>query len=1193
MRLDSRLVLALRSRRRDSLRGWTRGATVAGCMLLAACGGSGSSLFNDNTATEEGDFVVKSVFPSSGQVWQLNRPIEINFSKGVSFDSVTPASISIFEELTNAPALGQFVLVNNTTVEFQPSCPTSSQAPGLQPGGKTYVISIASGSEATATTVKTSDGKPLKSGKVVKFQTPIPANPNDPFDPILYYDPKVNQGPLVIQDTQFFPAEYLPKIVTISSDGTESSANFTNGSIPQNKFVGPNCYFLFTFDQPILPSPQNVSQTNLSLRFDTGGGVYSSIPTEVELISNCVNGVAQVRIRPLGLLPAGRKVRLVVSPGFSDIKGETNFFAANVPAAATEEPTVTLAATPDYDAIIEHFDTTATQDPNPGFIEPGAAWGTECSLEAAFSFGGQETDLELVVNTGTEIVIDTSSTVLTLLNSIGSPVQSTFQGGNIYLRKLTIKTGGRIRGQGPNPLRFFVNETVRIENNATLTVEGTNAKDVNTLLTAASFSEAGGAGNCGGGDGGLGNPITSQSCPQGGPGSGPFNSPAGGGGGGESALVANSGSTGQPCYEVEDLHPAGGGGGTYMTRGEPGYQGTDGTYNLGSCSVPTGVSAVNPTTFPKGGVSGPTPFINATVTDNFYGSMLQKQAVLSLSTTVGGGTQLKTTSQFPTFFSAADVGRFVAVYKATTTQSWEDGTANCTNSPEDPSLCQRSRVQVRRIATFNAPDTVTLAAPTLPTNATLGDLVVVLGTGGQVGGELLQLLGGQGGGGGGNAIYSTTFPNPNYANQDRKGAGGGGGGGVAEIRALGDVLIFGIVDASGGNGGAGENTIGFDRIGGGGGGGAGGSIVVESSTKVTLFSGATSAQFLARGGRRGSGSYGSQKDAGPPPANPNGLGHGGRGGKGLLQIHGPDPSQVVFGTNQPQNSNFDPNPLVHFSTFGAQSRSRSTWFDAGSGLAPGFPQYQSFAGTICPPAPTPCGLSGEVITANSGLIQPLAAVASGAVPAAQVTGPDVIVLPAADVLVPTNAKAAEPLTMLGDLIRVTTNSGQNFGEIIGVSVDTKGTLSTLDDEFIFTTDNAKEINCGGVLEPSPHQQPLNQDLGANVPWAIIPRYFFISTVTTAGTVNDFIPSPTQPGGARVQILFQGADADINGNVDTTTIAPDPLTDPFGTPDLTLLAGKRFIRFTVSFNIAATPGSSPSPSSPRPQVKFLKIPFRFN
>lgn len=1179
------------------------GAFLTALAALPGCNSGGSSLFNNFPGSGPGaskaDFVVTSVLPVEGQTWQLNRPIEITFSRAVNFASVTAASLSIYQQSTNAPALGHYTLVNSKTIQFQPACPTSTTPPGLAPGGLTYVISIPASSTPTSTTISSSDGTSLKSGKTLTFKTPIPANPNDPFDPSLYYDTKVNQGPQVILVPPDDPN--VPKIVTTHSDGTVTTTNFVNGSVPPNKFVGPSVYFLFTFNQPILPSPANVSSTNLLLQFEdlaAGPGVYSNVPCSLDLISNCVNGLAKLKVTPLGLLPAGRRLRFVVQPSFSDIKGETNFFATPVPSLALTEPVVQGPATPDYDAIIEDFTSTANLDLNAEFAIPDANWGAQNSLEAAFSFGGQESPLELVVNNGQEIVIDTSSTVLQLLDPLGSPVQVSFSGGNIYLRRLTVRTGGRIRGQGPNPLRFYVNETVRIENNGFIQVNGASGKDIATLLTAAAFTEPGGAGQCGGGDGGTGNPVTSQSTPKGGPGFGPFNSPSGGGDGGESALVGLAINLGTPppaCFDVEDRHPAGGGGGSYMTRGEAGYVGTNGTYpQVGTCWVALGVSAINPNTLPLGGAAGPQPFLNTNPADDFLGKMLQKQGTIQSGATVGAQTQITMTAQFANFFSASDVGRFAALYKATATSSWEDGTSSCNTSPEDLALCPRSRLQVRRITAVGPTNNIaTLSAPTTPTQPQIGDQCVVLGTGPTVVGELQQALGGQGGGAGGNAVQSLTFPNPNYAFQDRKGAGGGGGGGILEIRALGAVLIFGGLEANGGNGAAGENTIGIDRIGGGSGGGSGGTIIIESSTNVTLFSGASNALIFARGGRRGAGAFGGVGSPLPGTGSTGaGLGRGGRGGKGLVQIHGPSPADVVFGTNQPSNSNFDPNPLVLFTTYGAQSVARSKWFDTGSGLAAGFPQYSTIIPAICPTGQPLCGNPGQVATDSSGNTLVLPQVASGTVANSKVTSFDTIFLPVSDVLVATNQKAIEPLTMLGDVIQLTTLNGTNSGGIVGVALDNKGTASPADDEFIFTTDNTKQDASGNT----PNPVALNSALPPVVAWKLIPRYFQASTFSPVDGVMkyDFVPPPSQPNGVRMQLFFQGADAvALTGAVDPASIVPDPLVDPFGTPDLTILNTKRFVRFTGLFNIAASPGSSPSPSSPIPRLSFVKIPFRFN
>lgn len=1166
------MSLALRTRRalHDSRIGAIL-TLVAGALITGCGGGGGSSLFNNfpngGGGTDPGDFVVESIVPQQGQIWEVNRPITITFSNAVKFSSISPASISIFEKGTNKAALGQFSLQNTKTVIFQPACPTSTSPAGLTPNGVEYVLNITGSTQVTSTTITNSSGDPLKAGKTITFKTATATNPNDTFDPALFYDTKPNQAPIVTSAT----------FTSIATDGSTTETAFGNNSIvPTNKFVGPNVYFTLTFDQPLLPSPTNVTASNIDLRFENpiGSGLYSSIPTSIQLVENCTVAGAKIRLTPLGLLPGGRKVRIVVGQTFSDIKGETNPFPTNVPFDPAKEPSTTTPASPaDYDAITEEFDNTAFLDVNSGFVEPLADWGNG-QVQASFNFAGQPTDYELVVNTGQTVIIDTTAATLSVVDSQQNPAQASFVNGNIYLRKLTVN--GTIQGQGPNPLRFFVNESVTINQNGVILVKGTDSQDVATLLTAAQFPQPGGAGVCGGGDGGLGNPVTSQSCSQGGTGNGPFNNLNAGGVGGESGLIPFT-TGGVPCNEVEDVHPAGGGGGSYSTSGERGNNGCDAVYNVNSCSVPTGVSAVNKNAAAQGGAAGLRPFPNAFLEDDFFGTMILKRAtILSAPTT----TQVRVTTTG--FFTAADVGRYVALIKQTptTTSSWEDGLTACNNAPEDPTQCFRSRVQVRRITTFNASDTVTMAAPaftgTLVAPA-FGDSLVIFGSGNSVHGELSTPLGGEGGGGGGNAVTSTTFPNPNYANQDRKGGGGGGGGGVLEVRALGAITLIGRLDASGGNGGAGENSIGTDRIGGGGGGGSGGTVIVESATSVTLGATPLVGTIYARGGLRGAGAYSGFKDP-VSPATAIGIGHGGRGGKGLVQVHAPAPANVTFTANQPASTNFDPNPLILTTTFGAVTRARSNWFDTGAGLAAGLPIYQY--GGICPPQPTPCGLTGEVVTDAAGNIDtanPVVASNTITVSATNLTA-NSITLPLSQVNVVTNLKAAEPLTLVRDLIRI----GGNVGAITGVSLPDSSTI-------ILTTDNNTTSN----------PTALNAGIADNSiqTWNLVPRYFEISKFDPqSGVVTpNFIQPKAFNGGNRVQIQFAGANADANGNVDTTTIIPDPTTD-VGTSDLTTLTGRRFVRFTVTFNIAAYTGpgaTGPSPASFLPRVNFVKLIFRFN
>ncbi len=85
---------------------------------------------------------------------------------------------------------------------------------------------------------------------------------------------------------------------------------------------------------------------------------------------------------------------------------------------------------------------------------------------------------------------------------------------------------------------------------------------------------------------------------------------------------------------------------------------------------------------------------------------------------------------------------------------------------------------------------------------------------------------------------------------------------------------------------------------------------------------------------------------------------------------------------------------------------------------------------------------------------------------------------------------------------------------------------------------------------------------------------------------DFIPNgPTWF--QNVRILFQGADEDA-----ANPGSPDLATAGAFVGDPTLLNGKRFVRFSVTFDVAVGVPFTRSLGVPRPQVDFLKLPFRW-
>ncbi|MEE8467857.1 MAG: hypothetical protein V3T22_05350, partial [Planctomycetota bacterium] len=216
-------------------------------------------------------------------------------------------------------------------------------------------------------------------------------------------------------------------------------------------------------------------------------------------------------------------------------------------------------------------------------------------------------------------------------------------------------------------------------------------------------------------------------------------------------------------------------------------------------------------------------------------------------------------------------------------------------------------------------------------------------------GELTKTFAGAGGGAGGDAVNDDTFPlTPWDPGGDEKGAGAGGGAGGLRILAIGPIQVGdtsgpGSVAAEGGDGGAGENSGWFDRVGGGSGGGSGGHIVLSSATEIVIWGKAPSAAFwysdnpndpnhdprpisaLGGGGGAGNDDYGGANEGGPtewfcdriplenfapytsgvPPMNascykslpdfsdPDGgpvVGAGGDGSPGIIQFHVEDPA---------------------------------------------------------------------------------------------------------------------------------------------------------------------------------------------------------------------------------------------------------------------------------------------------------------
>ena len=119
-------------------------------------GGSGGSGGSGTSS-----FTVQSVSVTNGQVWQINRPIDVTFSKAVDFATVGLNTIAISTP-SGLSATGVFSATSDPRrVRFQPACPTQSDNSdaGLVPGGTTYTIHVLD-TDDNGVTVRDTAGQP-------------------------------------------------------------------------------------------------------------------------------------------------------------------------------------------------------------------------------------------------------------------------------------------------------------------------------------------------------------------------------------------------------------------------------------------------------------------------------------------------------------------------------------------------------------------------------------------------------------------------------------------------------------------------------------------------------------------------------------------------------------------------------------------------------------------------------------------------------------------------------------------------------------------------------------------------------------------------------------------------------------------------------------------------------------------------
>ncbi len=145
--------------------------------------------------------------------------------------------------------------------------------------------------------------------------------------------------------------------------------------------------------------------------------------------------------------------------------------------------------------------------------------------------------------------------------------------------------------------------------------------------------------------------------------------------------------------------------------------------------------------------------------------------------------------------------------------------------------------------------------------------------------QMLTPSAGSGGGGGGWCWMYYTY-DLTYYYYAGDGGGGGSGGGFVDLTSQGDIRVYGMIDARGGDGGNGG--IGGYVGGGGGGGGSGGAVRLLTPNDIDVSGGT----ILTTGGRGGRGSVGNYSTGRTPN-------DGGDGGIGRIAME--DGDSIITG----------------------------------------------------------------------------------------------------------------------------------------------------------------------------------------------------------------------------------------------------------------------------------------------------------
>jgi hypothetical protein len=1130
-------------------------------LFVAACGGGSSS-----GDTAGSNFTLESSSLIDGATWEINRPIEFTFTSDVDFSTVNQNSISV-RRVGGAPATGTFTLIDDRTVAFRPACPTKADYSdaGLLPGGVTYEIVIRG--ENSGSSVRSTTGEPLGVEQTMHLITPASALPTVLFIDGGFGPPRavIGQpaGSYVEKGADPLNREYFadpadPVTGASTPPSFESALNLYSETASQVAII-------VVVNQPVDPSETNVSADNVRLEYDTLTGsptTWANVPHTVELVANCTESGAVLRITPNGILPQGRRVRVVLGTLFKDIVGNGNVVAlaiASFKVGEALDPEPPNDPGDGADEVLEEFvvsgdDPDSLEDADAAFADARAVW-SDGKLSAAFAFDGTggppNGDFDWEIGTEGAVAVEQAilDTTFTQITNIDNTASTSVVNGRVDIRNLTIWPNGRLVIQGPNPCTILASGTVTIHGK--MLVKGNNNRGVSSFNTAQ-IPELGSAGQAGGGTGGTGSPLTSQSDPQGLAGFGAFAVPNAGGAGGESGYSDGG---------INSRRPGGGGGGTLGhdallptpnpdrcpdqaiigLDGEPGFNGSIGNENFTNSGALSG-----PNQQPKGGALGPRPF----------------------SDTDAQGDPLDENDFWGTMFTAQ--GELI---RGELSRAWAGagggGGGDSVKSLTFPQVPFSVLFNLKGCGGGGGGGSITILA--------LGDIKLV-------GSGSIDASGGVGGGG----------ENTNGTNRVGGGSGGGSGGHII-LQTASKIDLSGVTLDEDGNLYPSSAAGGLYAVGGQGGegqfgvGGAQANGIPTSPLKDAL----PPNSYPTTGANPGPcrvldnvvGDTGTTASAGPVDVVFN---CGGDGGPGIIQLHAPAPEDILppAGGLATIGRCVRPNPIgstpdnvddplapwdLLLPIFSRFSTAQSKWIPLGTAAVdPNSttpdPVNFLFDGTDTDGV----GVQGAIETDGVGdaaVVRPLPSILTPTTLATEPTLPFItadkrtIVLDRATLT--DDIYVRNPALMRRFELRLTQPGLQKSFDVASAELG---------------SGNEVRLTVSGTGTPL-----TGFGFGATV--LVRPRFF---RVITDGTPDSL------PASSLIVIQFQAAPANQQGSPNTT-VGPLGATD--WVPDIETVnthpnvANFRFIRFRVTFDIVAD-GGQLSFETPIPSLDFLRVPFRF-